>query len=306
MLATHMLMSETLDYAGLFPPAKLDMGPTVQNYAKYREGADAWMLARLIVPVSRLEEFERQSAALLPVNRDLPHDHSWPISALTVPAEDAAFERDLQTIHAFNERHAQRGAGGALIDAIEVRVNAVEALERALDVMPAEIYPWFELPLDREIRGFVAALADMDAGAKVRTGGVEANAHPSAQALAGFINVCRLARVPFKATAGLHHAVRQFVPAVNTRQFGFLNVVLGAALAWHERIDAKELVTVLEDEDRTHFVIDDEGAAWCKHRITTDEIEQARERFVASFGSCSFEEPLQELRALGLVKESHA
>lgn len=295
-------MSEVLDYAGLFPPAKLEMDTTVRNYHSFREGADAWMLARVIVPVARLEEFEAQAAKLLPLNREAPHPQAWAISALTVPADDANLRRDLERIQAFNERHAANGAGGAVIDAIELRVGDPESLEHALDEMPEEVYPWFELPIDRDVRGLIAALADMEAGAKVRTGGMEAAAHPSAEALGRFIEACRLARVPFKATAGLHHAVRQFVPAVNTRQFGFLNVLLGASLAWHGRLQPNELIELLADEQASHFVLDEQGAAWCDRRLTIVEIETARERFVRSFGSCSFDEPLQELRALRMLE----
>jgi len=290
-------MSAVIDYAGLFPPAKLDMAPTVANYRRIREGRDRWMLARLIVPVARLAEFERSADGVLPVNRDLPHDDSWRISAITAPAEDPGFAADLDAIAAFNEAHAQRGAGGAFIDAIELRVNDAGALESALDAMPAELYPYFELPIDRDVRGFVAALAEMDAGAKVRTGGTDAAAHPSPEALARFIDACRLARVPFKATAGLHHAVRQDVAAVGTKQFGFLNVLLGAALRWHDRVDAAGLLELLRDEDPGHFVLDDRGAAWCDRRLSVADLEQARERFLHSFGSCSFDEPLEELRS---------
>lgn len=306
MKGTQALMSQVLDYAGLFPPAKLEMAPTVENYARIRAGGDQWMLARLIVPVARLAEFERCIEGRLPVNRDLPHDDSWPISAITVPAGDPGLAADLEAIAAFNERHAQRGAGGAIIDAIELRVRDVEALESALDAMPAEIHPYFELPVDHDIRGFVAALAEMDAGAKVRTGGMEAAAHPSPEALGRFIDACRLARVPFKATAGLHHAVRRDVASVGTKQFGFLNVLIGAALRWHDLVDSSELPEVLRDESDAHFVLDDAGAAWRDRRLSVAQIRSARERFVHSFGSCSFDEPLEELRSRGMLAGARA
>ena len=60
------LLHHVVDYAGLFPPAKLDMQPTVDNYAAALAGADQWMLGRLIVPVKRLDEFEACAAAHLP------------------------------------------------------------------------------------------------------------------------------------------------------------------------------------------------------------------------------------------------
>jgi hypothetical protein len=59
------LLSRLIDYAGLFPPAKLDMATTISNYARYREGDDAWMLGRLIVPASRLDEFEEAAQTAL-------------------------------------------------------------------------------------------------------------------------------------------------------------------------------------------------------------------------------------------------
>lgn len=306
MLGTRALMSEVLDYAGLFPPARLEMAPTVENYARFRAGLDRWMLARLIVPVGRLEEFERSAAAHLPSNRDLPHDDSWAISAITAPAGDAGLAADLEAIARFNERHAQRGEGGAVIDTIELRAVDSESIESALDAMPADLFPYFELPLDRDVRGMVAALAEMDAGAKARTGGTEAAAHPSPEALGRFIDACRLARVPFKATAGLHHAVRLEVPEVGTKQFGFLNVLLGAALRWHDRIDAAELRGVLEDESPGNFVLDEHGAAWRDRRLSSADIDSARTRFVHSFGSCSFEEPLAELRSRRMLAGANA
>lgn len=306
MLGTRSLMSQVLDYAGLFPPAKLEMAPTVENYRCLRDGSDSWMLARLIVPVARLDEFERAAAESLPINRDLPHDDSWPISAISAPAGDPKFSADLDAISRFNERHAQRGAGGAVIDTLELRASSADEIDAALDEMPAELHPYFELPLDADVRGMVAALAEMDAGAKARTGGTEASAHPSPEALAKFIDACRNARVPFKATAGLHHAVRRSVASVGTKQFGFLNVLLGAALRWHDRVDAAELVTLLADERVDHFELDDRGGAWKDRRLTVEQIDAARERFVHSFGSCSFDEPIEELRAMRLLAGAKA
>ncbi|MBX3355018.1 MAG: hypothetical protein KF724_04900 [Phycisphaeraceae bacterium] len=306
MLATRALMSEVLDYAGLFPPAKLDMPTTVRNYAELRTAPDRWMLGRLIVPVARLTEFEESARSLLPQVVEGGPDDAWLISAIAVPVEDPNLERDLAIIAAFNERHGSPGTGAACIDAIELRAETAEGLERALDLMPDDLFPWFELPVARDVRGLVAALADMEAGAKIRTGGTEAATHPAVDAVAAFLEACRAARVPFKATAGLHHAVRQFVPAVATRQFGFLNVMLGAALLWHGRVTGSTLREILSDEQASHFALDDRGARWCDHAITTEEIEIARGRFVRSFGSCSFDEPLQELRTLHLLSETRS
>ena len=52
------LLNGILDYAGLFPPARLGMAEAVANYARYREDDRSWMLSRFICPAGRLAEME--------------------------------------------------------------------------------------------------------------------------------------------------------------------------------------------------------------------------------------------------------
>ena len=105
MHSIQTLMDGLIDYAGLFPPADLEMEPTVRNFAEYRSGANDWMLSRLIVPVGQLEEFERCAGELLPVSHDPASDDCWVISALTASVDHDDFESHLAQIEAFNERH---------------------------------------------------------------------------------------------------------------------------------------------------------------------------------------------------------
>src|SRR5579864_9452816 len=56
--ALRPLLENLIDYAGLFPPSALPMARAIENYQRYRESAESWMLARFVVPVSRLDEFE--------------------------------------------------------------------------------------------------------------------------------------------------------------------------------------------------------------------------------------------------------
>src|SRR5262245_40889634 len=93
----HILLSEIIDYAGLFPPASLEMQQAVANYALYREDPNAWMLARLIVPVARLAEFAAATERILPRDSTTP----WRLSALA----GADLAADLAAIEAFNARH---------------------------------------------------------------------------------------------------------------------------------------------------------------------------------------------------------
>jgi hypothetical protein len=292
------LLGHIVDYAGLFPPAKLDMKPTVANYATHLAGPHEWMLDRLIVPVARFEEFEDAAAGVLPGGAD---DDPWHVSALTRPAGDDALAEDLAAILRFNRKHADAEAGRAVVDAIELRADGVEAIDRALDRMPDELFPFFELPAGADPRGMIAALAGADAAAKIRTGGVTPDLFPTPDEVAQFIVACAAAQVPFKATAGLHHPVRHVDASVGTEAFGFLNVFVAAALAFTRERDAAGLLEVLTETSPEAFVFDDAALTWRGERLEADALEDARLAFAVSFGSCSFTEPIEDLQKLGLV-----
>lgn len=133
--------------------------------------------------------------------------------------------------------------------------------------------------------------------AKIRTGGITDDAFPSPESVAAFIRACKDAGVAFKATAGLHHPLRCVKPltyepnaAVGTMH-GFLNVFLAAAMT-------EDAEAILRESDKSAFTFDDDGAAWRSRRVTIDELKAMRE-FAISFGSCSFEEPIGDLKELG-------
>ena len=104
-------------------------------------------------------------------------------------------------------------------------------------------------------------------------------------------------QLPIKFTAGLHHPIRQFRDEVKTKMHGFLNVLGAAVLAAEHRWDADQAVTMLEDEDPRSFSFTDDFFAWRDWKIDTERL-QYRRKFVRSFGSCSFDEPRDDLRAL--------
>lgn len=316
--AIHVLMSGLIDYAGLFPPAKLAMMPAVQNYARYLASPDSWMLGRFILPVSRLEEFRNAARDLLPRTADPEAPgggEPWPISALI----DGDIDENLDSIFAFNHEHEKPVNGLAVIDAVELKAPAsgdgAAWIDNALELVPEEVYPFFEIPITPaapgspapDFRGMIAALAGADGGAKVRTGGITQQAIPPAAAVAEFIVACQAAEVPFKATAGLHHACRGRHPLTyepNAEQgtmHGFLNVFIGAALAQSKRLDADTLRRVLEESDGAAFKFGRELVTWESLGLDCLQLALARETFALSYGSCSFEEPVQELRALGLI-----
>jgi len=145
-----------------------------------------------------------------------------------------------------------------------------------------------------------------DAFAKIRTGGLTPDAIPSVDAIADFLQRAAGRRLPFKATAGLHHPIRSLRPLTYAADspravmHGFLNVFLAAAFAWH---GAKHdlLAGVLREEDPRAFQFADDEFRWRENRLTAAQIAAARRDFAHSFGSCSFEEPVADLRELGLL-----
>jgi hypothetical protein len=305
MHAVRILLDSVLDYAGLFPPAKLDMHTTVANFARDRRGPDRWMLGRLIVPVTRFPEFVDAADPLLPKTADVEGEEPWPLSVLVAPASDRQIVSDLERIERFNarmeDREFSRAHGRASIDTIETKATTSHEIDRALEYVPDEIFAYFEIPADADPRGLVAAMASLDAGAKIRTGGLTADAHPTPAQVARFLKVCRAAEVPFKATAGLHHPCRHLAADVGCMQFGFLNVFVAACLLWQDdAMGEAEIEQVLVEERATAFEFGPTGLGWRRRSVRFDEIAEARERFAHSFGSCSFEEPIADLRALGM------
>lgn len=301
METARALMHAIIDYAGLFPPAALDMTRTVANYARHRAGEDRWALGRLVVPVKRLGEFERCAEGILPAGDRDDSEDPWPLTVLSEASGDGSFEDELNQVERFNARHAEPGAGRALIESIEIKAKGASTIEGALELMPETLFPWFELPWQQDVRGMVAALSEMESGAKVRTGGTTADAHPTPLALARFLAACHGADVPFKATAGLHHPFRHDAESVGCEQFGFVNVFVGASLLHHGAVEQEELEMLLSDTHGRHFEFTPTTVSWQGRTLSLGQLRESRERFATSFGSCSFDEPIGDLRSLQLL-----
>jgi len=148
----------------------------------------------------------------------------------------------------------------------------------------------------------ILALAGNQAMAKIRTGGVVAGAFPTPLEIAQFLVACAKADVPFKATAGLHHPVRSIhrltyeKDSASCMMHGFLNVFVAAALIKAKGLDVERAEAVLLDELPGSFKFGDEFLAWHGHGLDLIQIAKVRETFALSFGSCAFDEPMDDLR----------
>ncbi len=297
-VSLSLLLDGLIDYAGLFPPATLEMSPMVSTYRRVMLDERGWMVGRVIVPVAQLEEFEVAAAKLFP---DEEEADPWCISALSRPCHDSHIESDFADIAAFNKRHATHEAGRAIIDVVEMNGGAAKDIDTALDVMPDDLFPFVEIPIDQDVRGILAVLAGSEAAAKIRTGGVQPELYPGVGAVSAFISSAAAAGVPFKATAGMHHPLPTDHPSLPVRQLGFLNVFLASAAAMAHELDAAEIETMLDIDDVSAFRWTDDAATLGDVTVSADDIEEARLSFAISYGSCSVDEPWEELESLGLL-----
>jgi hypothetical protein len=319
------LLTNLIDYAGLFPPANLPLDEAIRNYSRYRTEGEAWMLGRFVCPADRLVELDRYVGALFAQGPPLA------LSVLagkgnTFAELHAALHADMKSAAEFQARHGER----VKVDVLEIRLPALpaerppEALAEALlqtaeiieSALRAPATPYYEatpgpgyedvlakvlpgLTLATSIRAVQSNTFCRPAGFKLRCGGLDASAVPSVTVVARIIAHCRQQGIPLKATAGLHHPVRRLDRALGGHVHGFVNLFTAAVMAHAHGLNDELIRRILEEEDPQQFAFDDEHLWWGDFGATGPEIAAAREHLATSFGSCSFDEPRDDLRALG-------
>jgi len=193
----------------------------------------------------------------------------------------------------------------------EVRLRADSRVTLLVDDEPGPLPPQVEtletkLPRKLSLATYCEAPLDRIHGAfaKVRTGGLTPEAIPPSGLLADLLCAAAARRLPFKATAGLHHPIRSLRPLTyapdspRAAMHGFVNVFLAAAFAWHGA-EREAVLDVLNDSDPQSFTFLDDELRWRGRTLSAAGIQSARRDFAHSFGSCSFEEPIADLQALG-------
>ena len=306
--AKRALLERLVDDASLFPPAGLPMRLAVRGHARHDESAYWWVGGRFVVPASRLDEFAAVRA-----------DEAEPI-ALSVILDGNALGAKGDTVRADLDRAERVGAlPGITVASFEARLPQLPLDEATLLRVAGEIAArfaggvsfWYESAYDGAWAtapdawlGVVAAArasapANVALGAKVRCAGAAASATPSVDDLAAFVVAAQAHDAPWKATAGLHHPIRG-AHGEAVVQHGFVNLFF-AGVALHAGVlDAARVVEVLAEDDSRAFVVDPTHLAWKGVRVEAAQVAAARERCV-SFGSCSFDEPVNDLRELGIL-----
>lgn len=314
--AIEVLLAGAIDYAGLFPPASLDMRTAVTRYHAYRQGPHAWMLGRFVLPAGRLDEFMEIA---WPLAKSEQGSGRWRLSAL-ISHQMAA---DFAHIERFRATYNPDARGPVRVDALEIKVSpervawAIETLTEARQA-EAERYEStlhrqaaFELPwtVEASVLSLVKATGSW---AKFRMGGVVSAAFPAPETVARALWRAAYVDVPMKFTAGLHHALRGVYPLTYAdggptgTMFGFLNVLLAVALArrlardvrMDEAMAVATLVPLLDEQRIDALTFDQRYARWREVGFDLPVLHETRLHGAVSFGSCSFDDPVAELALL--------
>ena len=300
--AVRVLLDSIVDYAGLFPPASVTMATAVRNFAHYRASESGWMLGRFICPAKALELFSAEAELYLP--RDAGAI-AWHLSVTA----SGDIETDMNAMTAFNARHRVCFDEYSVIaDAYEVKANTAEEVDDIHTRVPVTLCTFIEVSLVDNPGPIVGAIARTGRRAKMRVGGITADAFPDSERIAQFLIACAHGGVVAKATAGLHHPLRdayRLTYADDAQQavmYGYLNVFLATALVG-SGASTRDVVAMLEERDASHITFDATHCYWAggskPYALDRSFLAQMRDRGLVSFGSCSFTEPVVETRALG-------
>jgi hypothetical protein len=282
MSAIESLLAGLIDYAGLYPPTALDMQAALRNYMEYGHGRYSYALGRFLVDADRLIELRKLAAKSTRPLR---------LSVIAQPGTNwdslAGLVREDPTI-----------------ESIELKIDRLPEMERIARCLPSGVAIYCELPLDAQVSEMLVAVEAIGARVKLRMGGVVADAFPPAPTVAGVIKALADRRLPFKATAGLHHPIRSrhaFTYAPDSAggvMHGFVNLACAAALLYFGG-DISDAILLLDEQDPGAWQVTADGIGWRSFRWSTGEFRTVRERFMTSFGSCSFTEPIHDLEVLG-------
>jgi len=293
---------QSIDYAGMFPPCSLALEPALQNQAQYFRSPEAWMLKTFVLSVEHFDAARPLLSLFDPV-------HPLHVAALGPKTANAnAFLEALEEADAAIRSLSRHNVDLVSISQLEMFLPHdvdLTLLKEARSIV-GDLPVFWEVPPERA-QQTIALLAEHNSdadvatfGYKLRTGGVTSDAFPTSAQITGAPVTPATHQLPIKFTAGLHHPLRQYREEVQTKMHGFLNVLGAAVLAAEHQWDAHQTSIMLEDEDADSFSFTQDFFAWREWKIDTERL-QYRRRFVVSFGSCSFDEPREDLRALNLL-----
>ena len=322
--ALRALMTGVIDHAGMFPPAKLSLADAMAEYLAIRESPECWMLGRFVVAAENAAALSKWSARFGDAKNGLRLAVTGPSST-----DITEFPITLESTLQYVERLTAKWKSPPIALSLELRLpdeistvdiariphlldETVDQIRQSLKVQSV----FFEAPallhdesllrtLTREIGARSTVTQQKPKrpilGLKLRTGGLTPEMFPTVSQVADVVESCAAWHCPWKATAGLHHPLRHADAELETTMHGFLNVLMGSTLASADKVSRVELEEVLSEESANAFQFDDSTVSWKDREVDLQDIESNRNGGFQSFGSCSFDEPRDDLKQLGLL-----
>ena len=325
-------MKSLIDYAGLFPPAKLPLKDAINEYAQLLESENSWMLGKFIIPISRLNELDE----FLPLFKNTG---PLRLSVLGGGGESEEeylknIKKNVSDINSYRQKHGDK----IKIEVIECKMPTGPLNEDTVNQATQTLnqnklyhfHEFSELPYvginystdedesdwDDNILPIIELLAKTDnAGMKLRCGGITKEAFPSVEQVAAMIQTCAIKKIPLKFTAGLHHPIRHFADEYDEYMHGFINTFTASIFASTFPIPKTDqekfrmfilLSHMIDDQTPENFSFEEEKIIWqvrddreTTFELTSENITNARKENAISYGSCSFEEPIDDLTELG-------
>ncbi len=321
-------LSHIVDYAGLYPPSELPLEEAFRKYLSHIEQKESWMLSKFVVGTGLL----RDLITLIDAEPESPSP--FKITLVGAASDDLdSFKKVIDNTVSVIKNALASTEKKIRVSTLEIKVPlaclkeenssdlqaAIEYTVQSMaksETLPYQIFfevPGFEFDIDYAkelVQGIHTHNEWLESnekenycfsGFKIRCGGVEAFQFPPSDYLAEAITFSRENAVPLKFTAGLHHPVRHFNDSVQTKMHGFLNVFGASLLSYSKKLSATELLEILNDENASNFSFDETEFSWKGQSVSFEELHMLRDLSVTSFGSCSFDEPVEDLQKLNLI-----
>lgn len=311
------LLGSLIDYAGTFPPAALPFEDALKEAAAWRtKGRHPWLMAKMALPLADLKKINPRLLA-----ESGADGSAWLFTALGTPAPSASelgrqVEWDVRELLHCNQKGRNASIRFSIISyetklpadlvsaatADEAYPQLKTVLDRFAHLTSGAVDLFFELGWDgdwkRSLRVISTSLSDwadnqghgdLVPGIKIRTGGKYV---PTPAEVSEVVVACTGGGLRFKATQGLHHALTRKGALGFINVFGALTLsqVLGGESFGRDEVEACLASTSADD-----FHFEDKRFGWRDFEIDIEAIEAARARHGGTFGSCSLEEPDQEL-----------
>ena len=275
---SDVLFRALFDDAALFPPGNAPMGVALPAHRAHRAGPHAPHVGPFLVSAARVTE----------LHSVLAREEDSPGPLTTVVTAPGGADAIATAVEAARADPALRLVG---LETTAAPGGVPEVLAQLRRHLPDGVEAFVEISREGDACADLAVLRDTGHNAKFRTGGVKAEAHPTETELAALLSTAVAFELPFKCTAGLHHAVRH-TTAEGFEQHGFLNVLLATAA----------LLDGAGPEDVAHVLADRDGPALARTAGALDDTDADNIRATfRSFGTCSISEPLEDLVTLGVL-----